>query len=92
VRAPTLIPFVIPFVLGAIAMAAAVAALFFVRFYRDTRDPLFLYFAAAFSLEALNRTLLNFAANPSEASPRFYVIRALAYSLILVGIYRKNRR
>jgi hypothetical protein len=30
-----------PFVLGAMAMASAVAALFFGRFYRDSRDPYF---------------------------------------------------
>ena len=32
----------VPFVLGAIAMASAVASMFFVRFHRETRDPLFL--------------------------------------------------
>lgn len=83
---------VAPFVLGAIAMASAVAALFFVRFYRETRDQLFLYFAAAFAMEAINRTLLAFSPSPNEASPQLYVLRASAYSLILVGIYRKNRR
>ena len=81
-----------PFVLGMLAMACAVAALFFARFYRDTRDPLFLYFSAAFCLEAVNRTLLAFAPTPNEASPTLYALRAFAYSLILVGIYRKNRR
>jgi hypothetical protein len=83
---------VAPFVLGAVAMASAIAALFFARFYRDTRDPLFLYFAAAFGLESVNRTLLAFAPTPNEASPRLYLLRAFAYSLILVGIYSKNRR
>jgi hypothetical protein len=81
-----------PFVLGAIAMGSVVAAVFFVRFYRETRDPLFLYFAASFGVEAANRTLLAFAPTPNEASPSLYLLRACAYSLILVGIYRKNRR
>ena len=81
-----------PFMLGAIAMASGVAALFVARFYRETRDPLFLFFAAAFSLESVNRTLLAFAPAPNEASPRLYLLRAVAYSLILFGIYRKNRR
>jgi hypothetical protein len=80
-----------PFVLGAIAMASLVAALFFIRFHRETRDPLFLYFAAAFGLEAVNRTLLAFQATPNEASPYLYILRAFAYSIILFGIYRKNR-
>jgi hypothetical protein len=79
------------FVLGCIAMASLTASLFFVRFYRETREPLFLYFAAAFGLEAVNRTALAFQATPNEASPYLYIMRAFAYSLILVGIYRKNR-
>jgi uncharacterized membrane protein HdeD (DUF308 family) len=82
---------VVPFVLGAIAMASLAVSLFFVRFYRETRDPLFLYFAAAFGIEAVNRTALTFQATPNEGSPYLYIMRAFAYSLILVGIYRKNR-
>ena len=81
-----------PFALGAIAMGSMVAALFFVRFYRDTRDPLFLYFAAAFALESVNRTIFALLAAPTEAAPGLYLVRACAYSLIIVGIYRKNRR
>ena len=81
----------VPFVLGAIAMASLAVALFFVRFYRETRDPLFLFFAAAFGVEAINRTVLAFQATPNEASPYLYIMRAFAYSLILIGIYRKNR-
>jgi Family of unknown function (DUF5985) len=81
-----------PFVLGAMAMGCAVASLFFARFFRDTRDALFLYFSAAFGLEAVNRTLLAFSPTPNEASPGLYALRAFAYSLILFGIYRKNRR
>jgi hypothetical protein len=81
-----------PFVLGGIAMASATVALFFGRFYRDTRDPLFLYFSAAFALEAISRTLLAFSPSPNEGEPALYLLRALAYSLILAGIVQKNRR
>ena len=87
-----MMPRLAPFVLGAIAMASLAAALFFARFYRDTRDPLFLYFSAAFALEAVSRTLLAFAPSPNEGAPELYLLRALAYSLILVGIVQKNRR
>ena len=41
--------------MGAIAMASVVAALFFLRFWRDTGDRLFLIFAAAFFLLAATR-------------------------------------
>ena len=45
------------FLLGAMAMGCAMTALFFLRFYRDTRDRLFLYFGLSFLIEAVNRTL-----------------------------------
>lgn len=80
-----------PFLLGGIVMASVTVALFFARFYRETRDVLFLYFAAAFAVEALNRTVLAFQDAPNEGSPSLYILRAFAYSLILVGIYQKNR-
>jgi hypothetical protein len=79
------------FVLGALAMGCFVAAVFFARFYRDTRDPLFLYFAAAFAIEAINRTLLALEPMPNEAAPEFYLLRAFAYTIIVVGIVIKNR-
>ena len=73
-------------------MGSLIAALFFARFYRDTHEELFLYFAVAFGLEGINRTLLAlWATPPNEASPVFYMLRAVAYSVILFGIYRKNR-
>jgi hypothetical protein len=80
------------FALGFVATASLVASVFFLRFYRESRDPLFLYFAGAFGIEALNRTLLAFMTNPSEGSPTLYLLRACAYSLIIVGIYAKNRQ
>ena len=81
-----------PFLLGAIVGVSLVAALFFARFYRDTGDQLFLFFAGAFVLESGSRTLLAFwSAAPNEGYPAIYVLRAVAYSLIVIGIYRKNR-
>jgi hypothetical protein len=83
---------VAPFVLGAISLGSLIAALFFARFYRDTRDALFLHFALAFALEAVNRALLAFSASPpNEAAPVFYILRAVSYTIILIGIYRKNQ-
>jgi hypothetical protein len=43
-------------------------------------------------VEALNRTLLAFVPAPDDAAPHFYLVRAFAYSLIVVGILPKNRR
>jgi uncharacterized membrane protein HdeD (DUF308 family) len=80
----------IVFVMGAAAALSTVAALFFLRFFRETRDALFAWFAAAFALEAIDRAIFALAVNPSEADPRLYVIRVVAYALILVGVYQKN--
>ena len=81
----------VSFALGATAFGFLIAALFFARFYRDTRDSLFVYFAAAFGIEAVNRALFAFARAPNEGDPSLYLVRAFAYSLILMGVYRKNR-
>ena len=43
------------FLQGAIAMCFAIAGLFFLRFWRDTRDRLFLLFALSFWLQAMTR-------------------------------------
>jgi hypothetical protein len=85
-------PVAIPFMLGVIAALSLVAAAFFCRFYRETRDPLFALFGAAFGLEGLARTALAFCAEPREAGPLPYVLRAVSYGLILAAIWSKNRR
>ena len=78
------------FLLGVIASSSAIAGLFFLRFWRDTRDPFFLSFAASFLIEALNRVALLFVPRPNEGSPRIYLIRLFASLLILTAIIRKN--
>lgn len=75
---------------GAIAMGSLVIALFFLRFWRDTRDRFFLYFALSFCIEGLHRIYIASAANNDEASPLHYLVRLLAYSLILWAIAEKN--
>jgi hypothetical protein len=77
--------------MGAIAAGSACAGLFFFRFWRQTRDRFFLYFAGSFWLEALNRVALVLVDHASEQEPLFYVVRLLAYGLILVAIWQKNR-
>ena len=52
------------FLAGAASMGFAVAALFFLRFWRDTRDSLFLSFAIAFLLLALAQTILTLGGIP----------------------------
>lgn len=80
------------FLMGAIAMASAVAALFFLRFWRETGDRLFLIFAGAFALLGLTRIGLAMADDPSEIDTSWYWVRLVAFVLILIAIVDKNRR
>jgi uncharacterized membrane protein HdeD (DUF308 family) len=79
------------FLLGAIAMASLTVGLFFLRFWKDTGDRLFLFFAMSFLLEGVNRAALGLSANPNEDQPFFYFVRFLSYVLILIAIVNKNR-
>jgi uncharacterized membrane protein HdeD (DUF308 family) len=80
------------FLLGVIATTSLTAGIFFLRFWRDTRDSLFLAFAVAFIIEALNRTAMLLLRQPNEGSPWIYIVRFFAFLLILIGILNKNRR
>ena len=77
--------------LGAAAMGSAVAALFFVRFWRQTKDRLFLMFAIAFVVDAIMRSFLALATLPDETEPFFYLGRLLSFGLIVLAIIDKNR-
>lgn len=80
------------FVAGLLVMGYAVCALFFARFWNETRDRLFLYFTAAFALLALQRVLLaTIPLVPLDPS-WYFLIRLSAYLLILAGIVDKNAR
>lgn len=76
---------------GAVAMASCVAALFFLRFWRQTRDGFFLYFAAAFALDAATRFILSAADLSEETEPLVYLARLITFCLIIVAIVGKNR-
>lgn len=78
--------------LGANAMAALVASLFFLRFWRDTHDRFFLFFAIAFFLDVINRVALALATIPKETEPFFYLARLLSFIIILAAIVDKNRK
>lgn len=78
------------FFLGGIVMACAVAGLFFLRFWRRTRDRLFLIFAVAFWTLGGNWLALAFI-NADEVRTWLYAVRLAAFVLILAGIWDKNR-
>jgi hypothetical protein len=80
------------FLLGLIVMSELVAAAFFFKFWRQTRDRLFLAFGAAFLIEACNRVGVLFIAEPAAGNPVIYSVRLLSYLLILAAIADKNRK
>lgn len=75
------------FLSGLLTMGYVVVALFFLRFWRESRDRLFAYFSLCFAVLALQRVLLGIA-QPAEI---LYAIRLLAFVLLAVGIVEKNR-
>lgn len=77
--------------LGVIGMGFLVCGVFFLRFWRDGRDRFFLLFAASFFVEGVNRVLLGVSARPSEGAPAVYLVRLLAFLLILAAVFDKNR-
>lgn len=82
----------VPFLSGFVVAGFIVAGLFFLRFWRKTRDTLFLAFAISFWLLALNQALLIFSNVPAEERSWLYLLRLLAFVLILGAIGLKNRK
>jgi uncharacterized membrane protein HdeD (DUF308 family) len=80
------------FIMGAIAMASCIAAIFFLRFWRDTRDRLFAMFAASFLLLGITRLGLALSPESIEGNTPWYWMRLAAFLLILFAIADKNRR
>lgn len=76
---------------GGIATASIVAGVFLFRFWRTTRDRFFLFVALSFWIEGVNRLALWHWVGPSEDAPGYYVIRVIAYGLIIAAIVDKNR-
>lgn len=79
------------FLSGAVSLGFFVCALFFLRFWHRSREELFLAFALAFLLLGTGQTILAVGNIPTEERGSLYLIRLVAFLLILAAIYRKNR-
>ncbi len=75
---------------GMITMGFAVCTLFFLRFWRRTRDSLFLVFSFAFMLLALNQALSTLLGLPIEERSWLYLLRLAAFLIIIAAIVKKN--
>ncbi len=76
---------------GGIAMGSIVIALVFLRFWRSSGDRFFLFFSLSFAIEGLHRVYASLDLRGDESSPLHYLVRLLAYGLILFAIWDKNR-
>ncbi len=79
------------FISGATMAAALVIAVIFLRYWRQTRDRLFLGFALGFAVFAVSRLILAFLDEDDEGRVFVYALRLLAFGLILAAIIDKNR-
>ncbi len=77
---------------GVVLTGSLVASTFFLKFWRTTRDWLFLAFAVSFAIEGGTRALALVASLPRDAAPSIYVARLVSYIVIIIAIVHKNRK
>lgn len=80
----------IDFLSGAVALAYLVAGVYFLRFWRRTKDALFLGFAVAFMLLALNQIIASALGSTDERAGYSYLLRIVGFLVILGTIIGKN--
>jgi hypothetical protein len=80
------------FLWGALVAISMVNAVFFLRFWRTSGDRLFVFFALAFALMAASWGWIATGLPQAETRHYAYVLRLLAFVLIIVAIVDKNRR
>ena len=79
------------FLSGAIVMGFAVAGLLFLSYWRRTRQKLFRTFAFSFFLLAINYLWLAVTKIPIEERSPLFLVRLLAFALIIFAIFQSNR-
>jgi len=82
---------VVAFLQAVSATAAWISATIFVRYWRESRDPLFVQFALAFALLGLSWAILSVVNPIADTSPYIYGLRLIAFLLIIVAVVVKNR-
>jgi len=75
---------------GALVFSYLVAAAHFLRFYRRTRDRLFLNFALAFTLFALDQLAISMPQLVDYTNGYEYLLRICGFALIIIAIVDKN--
>lgn len=80
------------FLYGALWMTSWTASVFFLRFWKISRDRLFGFMTAAFALLGLQWFLFGLFTWDTASRHEPYILRLGAFVLILLGIIDKNRR
>lgn len=82
---------VIPnFLGGAIVFGYALIGLFFLKFWKRTRDAFFGYFAFAFFVLGIGRVIEAIVRTQEADTPAVYLFRLLAFVIIVFAIMHKN--
>jgi glucose uptake protein GlcU len=76
---------------GATMLGSWTVALFFLRYWRTSRDRLFGFFSLAFAVMGVNSAALALLRVDDERQYFLYVARLLAFGIILYAIWDKNR-
>jgi hypothetical protein len=76
---------------GAVAVASFAVCLFFLKFWRRTRDSFFLLFGAAFAIDAIARFVLGVVHVSDTAEPMYFLPRLVTFGLIALAIIKKNK-
>ncbi len=79
------------FLAGAAWAGSLGASLFFLRFWRETGDRFFAIFALAFLVLSVNWFTMTWLAPAPESRHIFYLVRLVAFVLIIAAIVDKNR-
>lgn len=79
------------FLLGALTIASWMTALFFLRFWRQSGDRLLLVFATAFFVLGIDSGVRGIWEPSSDVRHYYFLIRLLAFVLLIGGIIDKNR-
>lgn len=80
------------FLFGTLTMMSFTVGLFFLRYWRSSGDRFFAFFAIAFWALGSNWALMVGRDPADEYLPYFYLLRLVAFLLIVAAIVDKNRR
>ena len=75
---------------GAIVFGYALISLFFLKFWRRTKDAFFGYFAFAFLMLGIGRVVEAITRTNETTTPAVYLFRLIAFVVIIFAIMHKN--